>query len=81
MSGWQRVAAQLHRETGNWANTVWDVRLDPYWREMLSRVAGVHKRTAELDWIEIEELHRLRLARAMIDCFRVGRAIGSRVMP
>jgi hypothetical protein len=77
----QRIAAQLHRETGNWPSSVWDVRLDPYYRELLARVAGVPKTNSELDWLEIDELNRLRISRAMLDAFRVGRAISSRVIP
>ena len=75
MTALERAAAQLARHVGISPANVWDFRLDPHWRGIVCRVAQLVPEIADDDWCEMSETTQLRLSRAMLDAYRVGRAI------
>jgi hypothetical protein len=71
----QRLPFEVNRYCGSYPQIIWDVRLDPYWRDIVVRVAQLPRATADKNWQEIEEAAQLKITRAMWDAYRVGRAM------
>lgn len=69
------LAQQIQRTTRSYPFAIWDVHLDPYWRAVLARLAGLPPSAVEQDWIHLDAAAQTKLTLGMWDALRLGRAM------